>query len=59
MIVKLYELEQKVDKLEDIINKLTVFTNALAQLMVNNDVCEPEEIIEAISEKIEQRPNAQ
>jgi len=58
MIGKLYEIEQQVEKLEKVINKLTIFTNALAQCMIDKDVCGPDEIIKAISEKMKEAPNA-
>lgn len=56
MITKIYELEGKVERLENDIHKLTVFTNALAQILIDTEICTPPEVISAIIEKREDMP---
>ena len=64
MLYRLDDIEQKLDNLEtnyyDLkynLKNAGIYLNTLAQLLIDHDVCTPEDIIEMLAEKTETRPD--
>jgi hypothetical protein len=56
MLYRLDEVEKKVEALEYAIKNAGIYLNTLAQLLIDHEVCTPEDIVEMLEEKTEIRP---
>ena len=53
MLYRLDEIEEQLKRLELSIKSASIYLNTLAQLLIDNGVCTPEELVEMLAEKTE------
>ena len=57
MLYRLDDIEKKLAYLENNLLNAGIYLNTLAQLLIDHEVCTPEDIIEMLAEKTETRLN--
>lgn len=57
MLYRLDEWDNKIANLEGNMKLVGVYLNALAQLLIDNEICTPEDLVEMLMEKEEAKPN--
>ena len=53
MLYRLDEIEKQLQNIEESMKGVSIYSNTLAQIMIDKDICTAEELIEMLAEKTE------